>query len=276
MRPSKPMAGRCCRRAPSPRSPSTASRSLQNGRAGRRSEPSSAGRSWRCSSPPARRPAGRYLWFHESVAAVVASTPDVKVAAKRLDVALPGQPATALVIGYDKRANEAKGDPSRSDTVMLVRADPDTKSVSLLSFPRDLYRPDPLPRPVAVRRPHQQRLRDVRHQGHARDGPEADRPPDQLPDHGQLPRLPPARQRRRRGVDGRRPAVLQQPAAATSATQRSTCSPATRSSAATRHSTSSVTATPTPTCTGSRASSSSCGRSRTRSGPTPARSTCRA
>ncbi len=82
---------------------------------------------------------GAYLWFHQSVAAVVAKTPDVKVAAKRLDVALPGQPATALVIGYDKRAGEAKGDPSRSDTVMLVRADPDTKSVSLLSFPRDLF-----------------------------------------------------------------------------------------------------------------------------------------
>jgi LCP family protein required for cell wall assembly len=82
---------------------------------------------------------GAYLWFHESVAAVVATTPDVKVAAKRLDVALPGEPATALVVGYDKRANESKGSPSRSDTVMLVRADPDTESVSLLSFPRDLF-----------------------------------------------------------------------------------------------------------------------------------------
>jgi LCP family protein required for cell wall assembly len=82
---------------------------------------------------------GAYLWFHESVAEVVASTPDVKVAAKRLDVALPGQPATALVIGYDKRASEGKGVQSRSDTVMLVRADPDTKSISMLSFPRDLF-----------------------------------------------------------------------------------------------------------------------------------------
>src|SRR4029453_18216836 len=82
---------------------------------------------------------GAYLWFHESVAAVVASTPDVKIAAKRLDVALPGQPATALVVGYDRRAGEGKGTQSRSDTIMLVRADPDTKSISLLSFPRDLY-----------------------------------------------------------------------------------------------------------------------------------------
>ena len=83
---------------------------------------------------------GAYLWFHESVAEVVASTPDVKVAAKRLDIALPGQPATALVVGYDKRAGELnKGHQSRSDTVMLVRADPETKSISLLSFPRDLF-----------------------------------------------------------------------------------------------------------------------------------------
>ena len=82
---------------------------------------------------------GIYLLFHESVAAVVASTPDVRVAAKRLDVALPGQPATALVVGYDQRASDGKGTPSRSDTVMLVRADPDTKSISMLSFPRDLF-----------------------------------------------------------------------------------------------------------------------------------------
>lgn len=81
---------------------------------------------------------GSYLWFHESVAAVVASTPDLKMAAKRLDVALPGEPATALVVGYDQRAGE-DGLQSRSDTVMLVRADPDTESVSLLSFPRDLF-----------------------------------------------------------------------------------------------------------------------------------------
>jgi LCP family protein required for cell wall assembly len=82
---------------------------------------------------------GAYLWFHQSVAEVVASTPDVKVAAKRLDVALPGQPATALVIGYDRRASDGKGATSRSDTVMLVRADPETKSISMMSFPRDLF-----------------------------------------------------------------------------------------------------------------------------------------
>jgi LCP family protein required for cell wall assembly len=81
---------------------------------------------------------GAYLYFHESVAAVAADTPEVKRAARKLAVALPGHPAVALVIGYDRRASEADGVPSRSDTLMLVRADPTTDSISLLSFPRDM------------------------------------------------------------------------------------------------------------------------------------------
>ena len=81
---------------------------------------------------------GAYLYLHESVAAVAPKSKEVKEALKSLDVALPGQPAIALVIGYDHRADEGKNTPSRSDTLMLVRADPDTKAISLLSFPRDL------------------------------------------------------------------------------------------------------------------------------------------
>ena len=79
---------------------------------------------------------GAYLYFHESVAAVAAKTPEVRKAARQLDVALPGQPAVALVIGYDARKGE--GTSGRSDTLMLVRADPATDSISLLSFPRDM------------------------------------------------------------------------------------------------------------------------------------------
>jgi LCP family protein required for cell wall assembly len=81
--------------------------------------------------------AGAYLYFHESVAAVAARTPAVKRAAKQLAVPLPGQPAVALVIGYDQRAEDGSFE-GRSDTLMLVRADPSTDSISLLSFPRDL------------------------------------------------------------------------------------------------------------------------------------------
>ena len=36
---------------------------------------------------------------------------DVKATVKRLDLPIAGQPATALVIGYDRRASEAKGAP---------------------------------------------------------------------------------------------------------------------------------------------------------------------
>jgi LCP family protein required for cell wall assembly len=86
--------------------------------------------------------AGIYLWFHESVAAIQAHSEDVKSAQKFLgEPPSPGHAAIALVIGYDHRANETANTPSRSDTVMLLRADPDTKSVSMLSFPRDMIVP---------------------------------------------------------------------------------------------------------------------------------------
>ena len=81
---------------------------------------------------------GAYLYFHQSVATVRAHTPDVVRAERSLDIPVAHHAAVALVIGYDHRAGTASSDPSRSDTVMLIRADPVTKSISLLSFPRDL------------------------------------------------------------------------------------------------------------------------------------------
>lgn len=81
---------------------------------------------------------GLYLYAHETVKALGPKTRDVQKAVETLDVPLPGEPATALVIGYDHRIDEGKNAPSRSDTLMLVRADPDAKTISMLSFPRDL------------------------------------------------------------------------------------------------------------------------------------------
>ena len=82
---------------------------------------------------------GVYLWLHESVAAVSAHSADVKAAQTTLDGVPPADKAAiALVIGYDRRHGEAEGTPSRSDTLMLLRADPQTDSISMLSFPRDL------------------------------------------------------------------------------------------------------------------------------------------
>src|SRR6266511_3968083 len=78
---------------------------------------------------------GAYLYYHESVAAVTAHSKDVKIASKALDLVPANQPAIALVIGYDKRHGDV--DRGRSDTLMLLRADPTTDSISMLSFPRD-------------------------------------------------------------------------------------------------------------------------------------------
>jgi LCP family protein required for cell wall assembly len=84
---------------------------------------------------------GAYLYVHESVAAVAPRSLTLKAATKQLDVPLPGQPATALVIGYDRRKSDGENAPSRSDTLMLLRADPAARSISMLSLPRDLSVP---------------------------------------------------------------------------------------------------------------------------------------
>jgi LCP family protein required for cell wall assembly len=79
-----------------------------------------------------------YLKQHEFFASVAPKTPQDRAAQKELDVPIPGHPTTALVIGTDKRRGPEADVTGRSDTLMLVRADPVTGSLSLLSFPRDL------------------------------------------------------------------------------------------------------------------------------------------
>ncbi|MDX6563569.1 MAG: polyisoprenyl-teichoic acid--peptidoglycan teichoic acid transferase, partial [Gaiellales bacterium] len=68
--------------------------------------------------------------------------PNLKAADQQLEQVIDPatQPAVALVLGYDKRygSGNARG---HSDTLMLIRVDPTTKVLSLLSLPRDLYVP---------------------------------------------------------------------------------------------------------------------------------------
>ncbi len=79
---------------------------------------------------------GVYL---EALAAVedLAPKEQVKLALDQLDIRPANAPANALVIGYDHRPEDGTA-PSRSDTVMLLRADPQGDTISMLSFPRDL------------------------------------------------------------------------------------------------------------------------------------------
>ena len=87
---------------------------------------------------------GLYLYAHETLNAIAPHSEAVKKSQKDLAaVPAPSEAAVALVIGYDARAgSEGFGlADSRSDTIMLIRADPQTNTLSLLSFPRDLQVP---------------------------------------------------------------------------------------------------------------------------------------
>ena len=79
-----------------------------------------------------------YLKTHQFLQAIAPKTKIDRAAAKRLDLAIPGQPTTALLIGTDRRKGFQAEATGRSDTLILVRADPGTNSLSMLSFPRDL------------------------------------------------------------------------------------------------------------------------------------------
>jgi LCP family protein required for cell wall assembly len=82
---------------------------------------------------------GAWLFINQSVSAVRAHSREVKEAQEILDVPKPHEPTVALVLGYDRRTHGVDaGGGSRSDTIMLIRADPDKKVISMLSFPRDL------------------------------------------------------------------------------------------------------------------------------------------
>jgi LCP family protein required for cell wall assembly len=89
---------------------------------------------------------GAYLWFHQSVNAVRAHSPAMKVAQRELDVTPPGRATTALLLGNNQRAGFERNAGGRSDTIMLIRADPQTNTISLLSIPRDLRVPIYCPR----------------------------------------------------------------------------------------------------------------------------------
>jgi LCP family protein required for cell wall assembly len=54
-----------------------------------------------------------------------------------LTAADAGSPQTIMILGSDHRSTDAAG-PGNSDTIMLVRLDPDKAATSLLSIPRDL------------------------------------------------------------------------------------------------------------------------------------------
>ncbi|HKD95411.1 MAG TPA: LCP family protein, partial [Gaiellaceae bacterium] len=89
---------------------------------------------------------GLYLYTHESLAEISQLPTGLKhhIATEIKPITSPSQPAIALVAGYDIRGKTKGANPyagSNSDTLMLLRADPVNHTLSLLSFPRDLWVP---------------------------------------------------------------------------------------------------------------------------------------
>ncbi len=86
---------------------------------------------------------GAYLYAHQTLKEISTHTRQIKNADNGLAaIPSPSSPAIALVAGYDIRGKTSGSNPyagSNSDTLMLLRADPATNTLSLLSFPRDLY-----------------------------------------------------------------------------------------------------------------------------------------
>lgn len=78
-------------------------------------------------------------WLSRTVAEVETRNPQTVSAARHeLTQSLPGKPTTILLIGSDRRQVLGPSDVGRSDTLILVRLDPHTGSISMLSIPRDL------------------------------------------------------------------------------------------------------------------------------------------
>ena len=68
------------------------------------------------------------------------------MATSEVTEAKPGKPQTIMILGSDRRFADIKknnpllkrSNPARSDTILLVRLDPDQEATAVLSIPRDL------------------------------------------------------------------------------------------------------------------------------------------
>src|SRR3954471_18304157 len=78
--------------------------------------------------------------FHEVDKVVTALNQGPELKIKGLAQTDPGKPQTLMILGSDRRPknNVEGGSGARSDTIMLVRLDPDKDATALMSLPRDL------------------------------------------------------------------------------------------------------------------------------------------
>jgi LCP family protein required for cell wall assembly len=87
--------------------------------------------------------AGGVWWTYNQASAL----PRIDVGASLTPATEPGEPQNILLVGIDDGSGLQAGDPVlrgrgatlNTDTVMILRVDPQTKQAALLSLPRDLY-----------------------------------------------------------------------------------------------------------------------------------------
>ena len=79
------------------------------------------------------------LQVHETIEVFQRNSTPIPGIENELDKVEPGNPQTILVLGSDRRYGDAKaGIPARSDTILVVRLDPNKKATAVMSIPRDL------------------------------------------------------------------------------------------------------------------------------------------
>jgi polyisoprenyl-teichoic acid--peptidoglycan teichoic acid transferase len=80
--------------------------------------------------------------FHEvdKIVNALELNPELKLGKNTLATTDPGKPQTILILGSDRRpkANAEGASGARSDTIMLVRLNPDKEATAIMSLPRDL------------------------------------------------------------------------------------------------------------------------------------------
>ena len=76
----------------------------------------------------------------DSVVEALELSPELKLGKRDLAETDPGKPQTLLILGSDRRPRQnAEGAAgARSDTIMLVRLNPDKEAIAVMSLPRDL------------------------------------------------------------------------------------------------------------------------------------------
>ncbi len=81
---------------------------------------------------------GLLLEFHEDVTVLANEATPIPGVKNVLEEVEAGKPQTILLLGSDRRFGDGKGNPPRSDTIIVVRLDPEKKATAVMSLPRDL------------------------------------------------------------------------------------------------------------------------------------------